>query len=955
MIRTGYSFGAAVGSIDDVINRLKDIGSEYAPISDRNSTFGFTRWNKAALKNEMKPIFGVELGVVPDLGEKKPNVDFFRFLAKDDLRPLHDLVNLATSNPGKDPSLLYSQAMAFDGVVKIAGERCRLEKMTPDAPGLYIGLSPSTPKGLYRMALDAGFRFMAVSDNYYPAEADKEFYRVALGRKANTQTYPMHILDETEWRKSVERFVSVEAMDAAMLHRQDVFSSCQAVLKKGELLKPKRTATLRELCVRGAARIGTNLDNPVYRDRLDRELNLIAEKNFEDYFFILEEIISWAKQRMVVGPARGSSCGSLVCYLLDITTIDPIPYGLIFERFIDVNRKDLPDIDVDFSDEQRHLVFDHMEEVYGSDRVARLGTVGMFMPKSAMKQGLAVLRVPSWKAERLLDTIDKRDKGDERATKALEDAFNDTTEGIKFISEVPEARIIARMEGHPNNPSQHAAGMLMTEQPIAEYVAINARTKSAMLDKKGAEDLNLLKIDALGLKQLSVFEQTLTLIGEEPKSGWLEKIPLNDPAAYAVLNEGKFSGVFQFMGKALQGIASQVVIDSFEDIVSITSLARPGPLSGGAAGAWVKSKRGGPKAQQAHAILEEITAQTHGVIIYQEQVMNVVRLLGKMSWEDTSIIRKAIAQTMGDEFFRKYWEKFRDGCAENGLDETQARTIWDQINAFGSYAFNRSHAVAYGVVSYWCCWLKAHHPLEFAAATLDGEKDAVKQRDILREMAVEGVDYIAVDKDHSAERWTVAERDGKKILVGPLTSIKGIGTAMMSEVLTARKRGEPLRPGILKRLETGKTDIDDLFPVDAQVKRLHPDLAAINIHTIPTKISKIHPGGTLNAVVIGVFKTIEVVDENSEAAIEKRGYKIRGNETTALKLWMRDDTDEIFCKISRQLYERWGKDIAARGKKNKAIYAVKGSIPKDFRMISIELVKYLGDMGQETTNVELQA
>jgi DNA polymerase III alpha subunit len=251
---------------------------------------------------------------------------------------------------------------------------------------------------------------------------------------------------------------------------------------------------------------------------------------------------------MVVGPARGSSCGSLVCYLLNITTIDPIPFGLIFERFIDINRTDLPDIDIDFSDERRQLVFDYAEEKYGRAHVARLGTVGLFKPRSALKQAGASLRIPTWRIEKVLDSLIERSSGDARAMFALEDTLKGTEAGRAMLSEFPEALIAGRMEGHPANSSQHAAGIVITQEPVAEYVAVDARSKATMCDKKDAEVLNLLKIDALGLTQLSIFERTLKLAGLPDVSGWLEQLPLDDQAAFDVLNKQHFAGIFQFTG-----------------------------------------------------------------------------------------------------------------------------------------------------------------------------------------------------------------------------------------------------------------------------------------------------------------------------------------------------------------------------------------------------------------------
>ena len=1190
-IRTGYSFRTAVGHLADVADRLQTVAwAEVAPISDRNSTFGFTRWTKIVEKRGLRPIYGVELACVPELGAKKPRIDYWTFFAIDQLEPLHALIERAGRNPGRDPSLLYTQAMAAEGVVKIAGERLLVEHLPEINENFYIGLSPATPKGLVKRANARKLPWIATSDNVYPRIEDREFYRITLGWRANTQSYPQHILDSDEWTRAVKRTADDQMIVEALANRLVATERCQAQQLKAELLHPQRPAPLRPLCQAGAQKKGIDLSDPVYAERLDRELSLIAQKEFEDYFYILADMIQWAKERMVVGPARGSSCGSLVCYLLDITSIDPIPFGLIFERFIDLNRADLPDIDVDFSDERRHLVFEYAEQRFGAEHVARLGTVGMFKPRSAVNQAGASLRIPRWRTNKVMDYIIERSSGDSRAMNALEDTLHETEAGKALIEEHPEILIAQKMEGHPNVASQHAAGVLVTDKPMREYVAVDPRTGAAMCDKKDSEALNLLKIDALGLTQLSVFERCLELIGQEPRSGWLETLPLDDPAAFAVLNEKRFSGIFQFTGTALRSLASQVHYTQFSDIVATTALARPGPLATGGAMSWIRRKAGQERAESIHPMLTELTKETFGVVVYQEQVMRVVREMGQMTWEDTSAIRKAMSGRLGDEFFAKYRLKFLEGAAFNGVDETTADAIWKQINTFGclsgetklllpgsnqyspkeismenlwknrgwaktatpsnrsaqdkrpkallwsfsekiihgkrtilperlnkivysgrqwttklttesgksirathnhkfltkkfewkrlaqlkigdeilvmgkkqrskkwkgvgsgahnhwhgeskkfieqvkhlkklfntcqnclkapyeethhidgdrmnneiknlmpvcrpchksfhekpsrnsrghryeietivslsdskiedtydismepnnnfiangfithnSWAFNLSHAVSYGMVSYWCCWLKAHHPLAFAAATLDAEKDPEKQINLLRELAQEGIDYAPFDPNKSTDRWVP---DGKR-LIGPITNIHGIGPAKMREILDCRERGEELRPSILKQLENAKTPIDSLYPIRDRIRKLHPDLAAINIFTLPTDVAEVQPGVRGDVVILARVNKIAPKDENEAVGVMKRGGKILTGPTNSLNLFFADDSGEIFCKVNRFDYHRLAPKIINQGRAGKSLYAIKGSVPPDFRMIKVKQMRYLGEM-----------
>jgi DNA polymerase III alpha subunit len=955
MIRTGFSFHTAIGNLNAVLERLHAVGYPAAPICDRNSTFGFNRWTKAAKKHGMRPVYGVELACVPQLGERRPTIDYWSFLATDSLRPLHDLIYLATANPGKEPQLTYRQALSAPGVVRISGNRTQLQHINDDDP-ILISLRPSTPRGLYKEAARRNLPFIACSDNYYPTTAERELYRVALGKRADTQSYPQHILTREEWWQSVSWFVDPSFKEDAIARINETLEKCHATLQKASLLKPQITKTLAQLCEEGAQRTSTDLSNPIYRARLEKELKLIEEKDFADYFYILADLVSFAKDHMVVGPARGSSCGSLVCYLLNITAVDPIPFGLIFERFIDITRTDLPDVDIDFSDIKK--TFDYVEQKYGRQHVAHLGTIGVFRPRSALNQAGMALRIPKWEVEKVLETVIERSGGDARALQTLEDTLSDTDTGRKFIADNPEIKIIISMEGEPNNPSTHAAGIVLTQDPIIDYVAIDARSKSVMCDKKDAEDFNLLKIDALGLTQLAIFERTLELIGKPPRAGFLESVPLDDQAAFDVLNRGHFAGIFQFNGQALQSVTKQIIpINSIEDIISITAIARPGPAASGGTSTWTQRRSGKEAITTLHPMLTELTKDTYGVVIYQETVMKIVREMGGLSWEDTSAVRKAMSGRLGDEFFEQFWQKFRAGAMANGIPEDLALKIWRQINTMGSWAFNRSHAVAYGIVSYWCCWLKAYYPVEFAAATLDNEKEPGRQIAILRELSKEGIDYISFDLQLSTDRWTPAEKDGKRILIGPLTAVKGIGPAMMQEILDARARNEPLRQAITKLVENATTEIDSLFPVADAIRILHPDLRAIGIETEPTPCVEVKPGQS-DVVIVGLADGIAPLDLNEPIRIARRGgRRIRG-PTAALNIFMSDDSGKLLCRVDQFLYDTIGKEVVERGRPGKVLYALKGQILDNIPMMMVKRLKFLGykDEGRRpATNISTPA
>lgn len=944
MIRTGFSFRHSAGHLEEVMSRIKEIGLIKAPVCDRNSTFAFNKWSKLSKKEGIDPVFGVEIGVTESMGDKRPTLDYWKFFAKDSIRPLNDLVALATSNPGagKEPSISYAQAREAEGLFKISGERVLLDHVDRSDPDFFIGLSPALPLGTIMRAKREGWQVAAISDNVYTREQDREFYRIMLGSRANTQSYPQHILSDVEWSAAIIWPQAADLKGEAIKNRDHILRRCRASLKKATLVVPEKPKTLRQMCLDGAERLGCDLSRPGYAERMDRELSVIAEKQFEDYFYILADVIGFAKTRMIVGPARGSSCGSLVCYLLGITTIDPIPFGLIFERFIDITRADLPDVDVDFSDERRHEVFAYMEEKYGRDRIARLGSVGQFKPRSALHQVGISLRIPSWDIEKVAEGAIKRAFGDSRASATIEDTLKDTEAGRKMLEQYPESIIVTRMENHPNSIGQHAAGMVITEDPIAEYVAVDSRTGSAMCDKKDAEDLNLLKIDALGLTQLSIFERTLDLVGvKEDYNTFLNKIPLDDPAAFEVLNRGNFSGIFQFIGSAVQGITKEIIVDGIEDLIAITALARPGPLASGGTDEWIK-RRNGAKVEYPHPIFKPYLEDSLGIVIYQETVLKIGREIGDLTWADVTALRKAMSKSLGKEEFDRYGDPWKRAAIAKGIPKDICEKFWNDMCQFGAWAFNRAHSVAYGLVSYWCCWLKAHHPLEFAAATLDVQKDPGRQIQMLRELAKEGVDYIPFDPERSADRWVPMKVGNNRKLIGPLTNVDGIGPAAVIKILAARRKGIQLEGALAKKMEGSKTKIDSLWPIRDAVERIIPDLKAINIVSKPTAVIDLQAGADGSFLALVRVDRIAPSDVNAPVKVAKRGGRVLSGPNKTLNIFASDDTDEMLFWVDRFDFERIGRKVMEVGGAGKSLWAFKGRIPREFRMMRVEMARYLG-------------
>ena len=913
-IRTGYSFRKAAGHLTAVAAVLKEQGRTHAPITDTASTYGWVQWDRIVRASGMKPCFGVELAVSHDIKAKRPTVDYWTFLARDDLRPLHEIIGVATEQFRYEPLLTVEQATSAASALNvIMGHRSAVADIEP-RPHLWFGVGPAISIGQIRRVLKTAHRFVAVSDNRFPHEGERSLYELACGRRSDTQSYPQWILSDDEWRINIanhlEEFSGVAFSEIALDNRDEILEASTATLQRAEMAHPDRPYGLLEMCQLGAQRLGIDLGRQPYAARLRRELELIVAKKFEDYFYMVADIVNVARSSMMVGPARGSSCGSLVCYLLGITSVDPIPFGLLFERFIDVNRADLPDIDIDFSEQHREVIFRYVRDKYGAHRVARLGTVNLFQARSALKAAALALDIPPWSIASVADQAEA--VGIEQALK-----------GHLLARTYPELALAAKLEGHPSHAGQHPAGIVITAGAVSDVVAIDRRTGATMCDYRDAEALNLLKIDMLGLTQLSVFEDALELANLDPKAlGQLN--PYNDQKALHVINSRRYAGIFQFNGQAQQNLANQITITSIDDIVALTALARPGPLDSGEAQRWVRIRLNKEAPSYIQELFEPILKPTLGVVIYQEQIMQICRAVG-MSWEDVSSMRRLISKSAGPEALDAHRVVFIGNGLKAGLHQLALENMWDVLRASGAYSFNKSHAVAYGIISYWCCWLKAHYPLEFAAATLSHASDDTQIK-LLRELEREGIGYVPADKNVSIDKWTVGNVNGQRKLVGPLSNIIGIGPKHQAAILSARSRPmEKLPDRIGKLLASPRTKIDNLYPVRTEINRLMPDPKKLNITSHPIEISKVQTNGEKQLVL--VFGRVDELREKIVDGIH------------SLNLWIEDDSDRIFAKVGRYDFDQIGKEIMQHGE---GYYALKGTVPAGFRMIWIEGYRFIG-------------
>lgn len=898
-IRTEYSFRRAYGRMEQVLA----LGSGAMAITDIG-TWGHAAFAKEAKKHGIKPIFGVEILVCATVDKRsKPVGTPFTLLARnaDGLRELYQLVSLANDQFYYLPRITYAQLNAVsENLWILVGENARMDLVSPRAHLSFI-LSPRS-SAWNKKVVGLMLPRVACCDNTHPRPGDSAAYEVLAWQNKDVRTTITHIATEWELRAAIP-----EADDEAFRASHAIADDCNATLPRAEIVKPERPASLRKMCEEGAEARGIAPLDGEYLARLNRELEMIESKNFEDYFYVIADLVNWAKTKMLVGPARGSSAGSLVCFLLGIVDVDPIVHDLMFERFIDVTRADLPDIDIDFQDTRRDLLFPYLEERYGAERVGRLGTVSRYKAKSALGDVAKELNIPEWEIKDVKGAIVERSGGDARATFCIRDTLEGLDIGKALVAKYPGILLAGELEGHATNTGKHAAGVVLSNEPIRNYCA-ESEHGVACIDKKDAEVLNLLKIDALGLRTLSVLQDALDQIGKDRE--WLVNYPLDDAEAFEIFNAEKYSGVFQFEGYALQILTRQMKVKEFNDIVAITSLARPGPLHCGAASEFIERRTGKVPTTHIHPLAEPITRETFGTVIYQEQVMSMCRELGKLDWEDVNQLRRAMSKSLGEEFFNQYWERFKVGAKENGIEPLDARRIWEKLCTFGSWAFNKSHAVSYGLISYWCAMLKAHYPLEFAAACLRNPKDDEQPVKLLRELVKEGFEFVPVDPLRSEVNWSV--KDGK--LLGGLTNIKGMGASKAADVIRRRESGIGYQPGQAKLLAKPRTPFDDIFEAERRYGDWYKDPKAHNI--LSGKLSYITDIGSEPGEYIFIGRLMEknLRDLNEYQSVVKRGGRLIQGNSQFLNMIVEDDSGSIIVKIQRELYKALGKPIVEEGR-----------------------------------------
>lgn len=556
----------------------------------------------------------------------------------------------------------------------------------------------------------------------------------------------------------------------------------------------------------------------VVRKRLSYELDLITSKGLCDYLLIVYDFIAWAKGKGIpVGPGRGSGAGSIVCYLTGITDIEPLRFNLFFERFINPERVSYPDIDVDICMDRRHEVIEYTIQKYGKENVAQIITFGTMKAKMAVKDVGRVLSVPLPKVNEIAKLIPEDPNMTlDRALELDPDLKNlyDTEEETKRLIDLART-----LEGSVRNTGIHAAGLIVCADPLMEHIPVcNAKDSEVLVTQyamKPVEAVGMLKIDFLGLKTLTAIQLAVNAIEESEQVSipWVH-LPLEDKPTFDLLNQGKTLGIFQLESAGMQELAKQLHIDKFEEIIAVGALYRPGPME--MIPSFIARKHGKEKIEFDHEKMRDILEETYGIMVYQEQVMMMAQRLAGYSLGQGDVLRKAMGKKDREEMERQR-EKFREGCIENGIAEKTAIAIFDKVEKFASYGFNKSHAAAYGYLSYVTAYLKANYPLHWMAALMTSDReDLSKVTKIIRECQAMQMAILPPDVNESGDAF-VATKGGIRFA---MTAVKGVGSGVVGAIVAERKKKGPFGSlyDFIQRIDTqkvGKKVIESLIEAGA--------------------------------------------------------------------------------------------------------------------------------------------
>ncbi|OFV51380.1 MULTISPECIES: DNA polymerase III subunit alpha [Oligella] len=856
-LRTHSEYSVVDGTIriGDMIKQAKAFNQPALALSDLGNLFGYIKFYKAARQAGIKPIAACDFWIDNPQDEKKPYRCLLIARNHAGYLQLCRLISRSwIDNPQIDRGQLKPEWLAdpaeTDGLILLSGARAGDIGQALEVGRFEQALSLAEhwaklfPNRFYIELQRAGFE----GDERYVQEALKLAQEAHLPVVA---THPIQFLKADDFDVHEVRVCIAEGEVLANANRSKRFNSQQYFPSSEEMLNkfsdiPSATMNAVEIAKRCNLTIqlgkpnlpdfetpeGMTLDEylislshqgldkrleflfpdaeerakqePAYRERLALECKIIIDMGFPGYFLIVQDFINWGKSNGVpVGPGRGSGAGSLVAYSLGITDLDPIRYDLLFERFLNPERVSMPDFDIDFCQDQREKVIDYVKEKYGRDAVSQIATFGTLGAKAVVRDVGRVLEMPY----SLCDGLSKLIPFNPAKPWSLSDAMEGEPEFRRRYEQDEEVKSIVDaslpLEGLVRNVGMHAGGVLIAPGKLTDFCPLycqpgHSGSVVSQYDKDDVEQAGLVKFDFLGLRNLTILDWAVRYVqrfnqGQEAFD--IMAVPLDDPATYQLLSEGNTTAVFQLESRGMKELLRKLVPSTFEDVIAVLALFRPGPLDSGMVDDFVNRKHGRAEVDYFHPDLTSTLESTYGVIVYQEQVMLISQIIGGYSLGGADLLRRAMGKKKPEEMAR-HRKIFEEGAIQKGYDGEMAKNLFDLMEKFAGYGFNKSHSAAYALISYQTAWLKHYYPAEFMAATLSSDMDDTAKIEIFwRDALDNGLSILPVDINHSQYRFEPVPDQHQKesgtirtIRYG-MGGVKGVGESAIENILKARELG----------------------------------------------------------------------------------------------------------------------------------------------------------------------
>ncbi|CAG7646689.1 DNA polymerase III subunit alpha [Paenibacillus solanacearum] len=845
-VHSEYSLLDGAARIDDLVGQAASLGMKALALTDHGVMYGAIPFYKACKERGIKPIIGCEVyytaGSIRQKGTRQEQPIYHLILLAKNMTGYQNLMKLVSIahlegyhyKPRIDPELLARHAEGLICTSSCLGSEvsqhllhgkydeakaAALRYRDIFGSDFYLelqdhGLSEQKKvlQEMLRLSRDTGIPLVATNDVHYVREPEHEVQDILIcigtGKTVDDEERLKFHSSQLYLKSADEMARLFPHVPEALANTAAIAKQCHLELEFGRSILPQFEPIpegmsageyLAELCREGVVQrysLSEEWQDESWRqgvlERLEYELSVIERMGYSDYFLIVWDFIRFAHENgIATGPGRGSSAGSLVAYVLRITDVDPIRYRLLFERFLNPERVSMPDIDIDFSDLRRDEVIDYVVGKYGRDRVAQIITFGTMAAKAAVRDVGRVLNIPFGEVDRAAKLIPHQ------LGMTLSEALQASPELKALAAAQPKTaellKLAMKVEGMPRHASTHAAGVIISREPLTQYVPLQEGTEQTALTQYAMEHLEsigLLKMDFLGLRTLSIIERTLEWIREQMGEtlDWTN-IPMDDPATYELLCRGDTTGVFQLESPGMRRVLKELRPSGFEDIISVNALYRPGPME--FIPKFIEYKHGTEQVEYPHPLLEPILRDTYGIIVYQEQIMQIASLMAGFSLGEADLLRRAVSKKKR-EVLDEERAHFVKGSLGQGYTEAEANKVYDMIVRFADYGFPRAHATAYGVLAFQTAYLKTHYPVHFMASMLTAVMGSHhKVAEYVDECRRMGIPVLPPDVNESGFLFTPlpSQPDGKPAIRFGLAAIKNVGTHAIESIISERRSG----------------------------------------------------------------------------------------------------------------------------------------------------------------------